>query len=99
MDNGTLAAPRSAQDGGNLATHRINSRMLQGRYACRIREGDICKADMSPRPSQLFGLGFVGHWGLGVQHLKEALPRRDRSRQAIDDACGLTYREGELGHV
>src|SRR5712692_4445053 len=99
MDDGALAAAWSAQDGGNLARHRINSHMLQRRYARRIREGDICKADMSPRPSQLFGLGCVGHWGLGVQHLKEALPRGDRPRQAIDDARRLAYREGELVHV
>src|SRR5437667_10552845 len=99
MHNRALATPRSAQDGGNLAGHRINSHVLQRRYARRIREGDIYKADMSPRPSQLFGLGCVGHWGLGVQYLKEALPRGDRPRQAIDDACGLAYREGELVHV
>src|SRR5215510_12810863 len=99
MHNGALTAPRSAQDGSNLARHRINRHVLQRRYVRRIREGDILKTDMAPRPSQLSGLGCIGHWGLGVQHLKEALPRGDRPRQAIDDARRLAYWKGELVHV
>src|SRR2546426_10714074 len=99
MDNRTLATARSAQDGGNLAGCRINRDMRQRRYACIIREGNILKADMSPRPSHLFSLGFFCHWGLGVKHLKEALPGGDGPREAIDHLRSLTYGEGELVHI
>src|SRR5437763_12931003 len=99
MHNRALATPRSAQDGRNLARFRVNGHMLQRRYARRIREGDIFKTDMAPRPSQLLSLGCVGHWRAGVQHLEETLPRTGRPRQAIDDARCLAYREGELVHI
>ena len=44
-------------------------------------------------------------WGLsaagraGIQDLEKALSGGDGPRQAIDDAGGLAYREGELVHV
>src|SRR5712691_10819446 len=99
MDHRTFATARSAQDGDNLAGCRINRDMRQRRYARIIREGDILKADMSPCPSHLSGMGFFCHWRAGVEHLKEALSGGDGPREAIDDLRGLAYGEGELVHI
>src|SRR5215831_17016389 len=99
MDNRTLATPRSTQDGGNLTGCGINRHLLQRRYARVIRERDLLEAGMAPGPSHLLGLGVFCHWGLRVQHLKEALSGGDRPRQAIDDARELAYWEGELVHI
>src|SRR5438270_3005956 len=99
MHNRTLATPWGAQDGGNLTGGGINRHLLQRRYARVIREGDMLEADMALRPSHCFSLGIFCHWGLRVQHFKEALSGGDGPRQAIDDARYLAYRESELVHI
>src|SRR5215510_13961532 len=81
MDNCTLATPWGAQDGGNLTGGSINRHLLQCWDAPVIREGDLLEADMTLRPSHLFGLRAFYDWRLRVQYLKQALNRGNRPRQ------------------
>src|SRR5262249_36852858 len=99
IDNRALATARSAQDSRNLARYRVNRDLLQRWYTCVIREGDLVEPDMPTGPSHLSGLRLFDHRRAGVEHFKQALPGGDRPRQAINDACRLTYRESELVHV
>ena len=85
VDDGALAAARSAQDGGYLARLGRDAEVLQRGHPRLVGERHIFEFHASLRPLQYRGVRLLHHGRLGIQHLEEPATRRDGSGEGVDD--------------